>query len=581
MIETALSGYELLNDPLLNKGTAFTDAERDMFDLHGLLPPYVTTLDLQVGRRLAALRNLGTDLQKYTFLRGLQDTNETLFYALLTRNIEELMPIVYTPTVGLGCQQFSRIFRKPRGLFLSFPLKDRMRRILDNPRFDRVEAIVVSDGERILGLGDQGAGGMGIPIGKLSLYTACAGLHPSTTLPILLDVGTDNQELLADPLYIGWRHERVRGADYDEFVASFVDAVRARWPHVLLHWEDFAFRNANRLLAQYRDQLCSFNDDIQGTAAIAVGAILSAINVTGVPLTDQRIAVLGAGSAGTGISALLLRAMIEAGLPETRGAQPLLSRRPRRPVGRGHGRPAAVSGAVCAKPRPVGDLEARLAGSDRSCRRRRQRASDGPHRHIRAAPCLFREHCPRHGGPCSAAGDLSALQSDGAQRSDAAGFARLDRRPRRHRHRQPVPANPSATAVPSGLTKPTTPMSIPASVSAPSRCKARRISDGMFLAAARTIADLSPAKRDRERQSPAAARGAAQRSRSRWRSRSPSRPKPRAWRRPFRIMISARRSMRKCGSRIMRRIGGCHANALHHVACELELCTRVFCATKN
>jgi malate dehydrogenase (oxaloacetate-decarboxylating) len=315
-IETALSGYELLNDPLLNKGTAFTDTERDEFDLHGLLPPYVTNLDLQVDRRLDAFRALGTDLQKYVFLRGTQDTNETLFYALLTRHIEELMPIVYTPTVGLGCQQFSRIFRKPRGLFLSFPLKDRIDRVLSNPRFDGVEVIVVSDGERILGLGDQGAGGMGIPIGKLSLYTACAGLHPSTTLPILLDVGTDNRELLADPLYIGWRHERVRDAAYDDFVATFVDAVRARWPHVLLHWEDFAFRNANRLLAQYRDRLCSYNDDIQGTAAIAVGAILSAINVTGVPLAEQRIAVLGAGSAGTGISALLLRAMIDAGLAE-------------------------------------------------------------------------------------------------------------------------------------------------------------------------------------------------------------------------------------------------------------------------
>jgi len=315
-IATALSGYELLNDPLLNKGTAFTEAERDEFDLHGLLPPYVTNLDPQVERRLDAFRALGTDLQKYVFLRGTQDTNETLFYALLTRHIEELMPIVYTPTVGLGCQQFSRIFRKPRGLFLSFPLKDRIHRILNNPRFDGVEVIVVSDGERILGLGDQGAGGMGIPIGKLSLYTACAGLHPSTTLPILLDVGTDNRELLADPLYIGWRHERVRGDAYDDFVATFVDAVRTRWPHVLLHWEDFAFRNANRLLAQYRDRLCSYNDDIQGTAAIAVGAVLSAINVTGVPLTEQRIAVLGAGSAGTGISALLLRAMIDAGLAE-------------------------------------------------------------------------------------------------------------------------------------------------------------------------------------------------------------------------------------------------------------------------
>ncbi len=315
-VDTALSGYELLNDPLLNKGTAFSDAERDEFELHGLLPPYVTTLDLQVERRLVALREIDTDLRKYVFLRGLQDTNETLFYALLTRHIEELMPIVYTPTVGLGCQQFSRIFRKPRGLFLSYPIKDRIHQILGNRRFDGVEVIVVSDGERILGLGDQGAGGMGIPIGKLALYTACAGLHPSTTLPIVLDVGTDNRELLDDPLYIGWRHHRTRGAAYDEFVATFVDAVRVRWPHVLLHWEDFAFGNANRLLAQYQDRLCSFNDDIQGTAAIAVGAILSAINVTGVPLGEQRIAVLGAGSAGTGISALLLRAMIEAGLSE-------------------------------------------------------------------------------------------------------------------------------------------------------------------------------------------------------------------------------------------------------------------------
>jgi malate dehydrogenase (oxaloacetate-decarboxylating) len=315
-VDTALSGYELLTDPLLNKGTAFTEAERDEFDLHGLLPPYVTSLDLQVERRLDAFRSIDTDLQKYVFMRGSQDTNETLFYALLTRHIEEMMPIVYTPTVGLGCQHFSRIFRRPRGLFLSYPIKDRISRVLGNRRFDGVEVIVVSDGERILGLGDQGAGGMGIPIGKLSLYTACAGLHPSTTLPILLDVGTDNRQLLDDPLYIGWRHERVRGADYDDFVATFVDTVRARWPHVLLHWEDFAFGNANRLLARYRDRLCSYNDDIQGTAAIAVGAILGAINVTGVPLAEQRIAVLGAGSAGTGISALLLRAMIDAGLSE-------------------------------------------------------------------------------------------------------------------------------------------------------------------------------------------------------------------------------------------------------------------------
>src|SRR5262245_9393781 len=313
-VETLLSGYELLNDPLLNKGTAFTEAERDEFDLHGLLPPHVSQLDYQVQRRLDAFRALHSNLQKYTFLRGLQDSNEILFYALLTRNIEEMMPIVYTPTVGLGCQHFSQIFRKPRGLFLSVPRMNDIRRIIGHPRFDQVEALVVSDGERILGLGDQGAGGMGIPIGKLSLYTACAGLHPATTLPIILDVGTDNKELLVDPLYIGWRRERVRGPEYDDFVESFVDAVRERWPHVLLHWEDFAIDNANRLLSKYRDELCTFNDDIQGTAAIAVGTLLSAINVTGVPLTEQRVAIFGAASAGSGIASLLARAMIDAGL---------------------------------------------------------------------------------------------------------------------------------------------------------------------------------------------------------------------------------------------------------------------------
>jgi malate dehydrogenase (oxaloacetate-decarboxylating) len=316
VVETALSGYELLNDPLLNKGTAFTEYERDEFELHGLLPPHVAELDYQVQRRHDAFRGLGSDIQKYIFLRGLQDSNETLFYALLNRNIEEMMPIVYTPTVGLGCQLFSRIFRKPRGLFLSLPHKDAIRRIFRNRRFDQVEAIVVSDGERILGLGDQGAGGMGIPIGKLALYTACAGLHPATTLPIVLDVGTDNKKHLADPFYIGWQHERVRGDAYDEFIAMFVEAVRERWPHVLLHWEDFALGNANRLLARYRDRLCTFNDDIQGTAAVAVGTLLSALNITGTPLREQHVVVFGAGSAGTGICALLLRAMIADGMAE-------------------------------------------------------------------------------------------------------------------------------------------------------------------------------------------------------------------------------------------------------------------------
>ena len=314
---TDLTDFALINTPMLNKGTAFTDRERDAFRLHGLLPPHIGTLDEQVDRRLKALRNSATDFERYAFLRDLQDTNETLFYALLVRHIEELLPLVYTPTVGEGCQRFSEIWRKPRGLFLSCPKKHRIRDILANPHFDRVRIIVVSDGERILGLGDQGAGGMGIPIGKLALYTACAGIHSAQTLPILLDVGTDNQERLSDPLYVGWRHERVRGAEYDAFIEEFVSAVAERWPDLLLQWEDFAGSNASRLLERYHDRLCTFNDDIQGTAAIAAGTLMAAINVTGVQLTKQRIALLGAGSAGCGIASLLLRAMIENGLGES------------------------------------------------------------------------------------------------------------------------------------------------------------------------------------------------------------------------------------------------------------------------
>ncbi len=315
-IKTRLSGMNLINNPLLNKGTAFTDEERSAFSLHGLLPPHVGDLDEQVERRLKALRALPTPFHKYSFLRDLQDMNETLFYALVTRNIEEIMPLVYTPTVGEGCQRFSEIWRKPHGLFLSYPNRGRMREILAHPRFDAVRTIVVSDGERILGLGDQGAGGMGIPIGKLSLYTACGGIHPRHTLPILLDVGTDNVERRENPLYIGWNHERVRGQDYDDFVENFVAAVMERWPNVLLQWEDFAGVNAARLLAKYRDRLCTFNDDIQGTAAVAAGAMMAAAAATGIPLTSQRIALLGVGSAGAGIADLIIAAMAQSGLSE-------------------------------------------------------------------------------------------------------------------------------------------------------------------------------------------------------------------------------------------------------------------------
>ena len=311
-----LSGHELLENPLLNKGTAFTQEERDALGLNGLLPPHVFSIDEQIKRRMEALRALPTDFDRHVFMRELQDTNETLYYALLTRNIEELLPIIYTPSVGLGCQRFSRIYKRPRGLFLSITHQDKLDEIFANPRFDAIACIVVTDGERILGLGDLGAGGMGIPIGKLAIYSAAGGIDPATTLPITLDVGTNNAELLADPLYIGLHQQRITGKRYDDFIEAFIAAVKKRWPKVLLQWEDFHKNNASRLLERYRDELCCFNDDIQGTASVTTGALMAAIQVTGEALSDQRIAILGGGSAGIGIAELIKRAMVEQGLSE-------------------------------------------------------------------------------------------------------------------------------------------------------------------------------------------------------------------------------------------------------------------------
>ena len=315
-LRTKLYGFTLLNHPRLNKGTAFTEEERDAFDLHGLLPPHVGTLEEQIARRRKAFDSFETPFEKYSFMRDLQDINETLFYALVLSDVRTFMPIVYTPTVGEGCQRFSEIWRKPRGLFLSYPNRDRIAKILDHKRYDDVKAIVVSDGERILGLGDQGAGGMGIPIGKMALYTALGGIHHEYCLPVLLDVGTDNQERLDNPIYVGWRHGRVRGAEYDDFIETFVRAVEQRWPHVLLQWEDFAGSNAARLLARYRDRLCTFNDDIQGTGAVVLATLLAAMKASGTQLTDQRVAILGFGSAGIGIANLIVRALESEGLPE-------------------------------------------------------------------------------------------------------------------------------------------------------------------------------------------------------------------------------------------------------------------------
>ena len=265
---------------------------------------------------MKALGNQQSAFDKYRFLRDLQDTNETLFYSLISHNVEELLPLVYTPTVGEGCQRFSEIWSKPRGVFISYPNKHRIVQMISDSRYDDVRCIVVSDGERILGLGDQGAGGMGIPIGKMALYTALAGIRPEHCLPVLLDTGTDNEARLNDPIYVGWRHRRVRGEEYDDFVEAFVSAVKQRWPHVLLQWEDFAGSNAARLLERYRDQLCTFNDDIQGTAAVATATLLAAVNATGIPLKEQTMVIFGFGSAGIGIANLMLAAMREAGLSD-------------------------------------------------------------------------------------------------------------------------------------------------------------------------------------------------------------------------------------------------------------------------
>lgn len=315
-VRTSLRGQALLEQPLLNQGTAFTIQERRDLGLLGLLPPEVETIEEQATRCYEAFSQQPTDLEKHVYLRNLQDTNETLFYRVALEHIEEILPIIYTPTVGEACQKFSHIYRRPRGLFIAYPHKDDMDEILSNCALKDVEVIVVTDAERILGLGDQGAGGMGIPIGKLSLYTAIGGIAPDTTLPITLDVGTNNQDRLADPNYIGWRHERVRGPEYDAFIETFVEAIMRRFPDVLLQWEDFASRNAASILGRYRDRLLTFNDDIQGTAAVATGTVLAAVAAIKQDLRDQRIVMLGAGSAGIGISNQLVATMMREGLSE-------------------------------------------------------------------------------------------------------------------------------------------------------------------------------------------------------------------------------------------------------------------------
>ena len=310
------AGPSLLETPLLNKGSAFTREERIAFNLTGLLPPRYETIEEQVRRAYMQYSSFDTPMNKHIYLRAIQDNNETVFYRLLTDHLEEMMPIIYTPTVGDACEQFSDIYRSSRGLFISYAERDHIDDILRNATKRNVKVIVVTDGERILGLGDQGIGGMGIPIGKLSLYTACGGISPAYTLPIMLDVGTDNEKLLNDPMYMGARHKRVRGKEYDDFIETFIRAVERRWPQAMIQFEDFAQPNAMPILHRYRDEICCFNDDIQGTAAVTVGTLLAACKTKGEALSQQRVVFVGAGSAGCGIAEQVIDQMVAEGISE-------------------------------------------------------------------------------------------------------------------------------------------------------------------------------------------------------------------------------------------------------------------------
>jgi len=307
-------GAALLRDPKLNKGTAFTEHERDALGLRGLLPPHVGTQELQVARVLENFHRLQTPLSKYILIESLQDRNEALFFRVIMENPDEMMPIIYTPTVGLACQQYGHIYRRPRGMFISAADRGRIAQVMRNWPHREASMIVVTDGERILGLGDLGANGMGIPIGKLALYTACAGLHPWRCLPIVLDVGTNNESLLADPLYIGLRQKRLTGAAFDELVEEFIEATQIVFPGVVVQFEDFANHNAFRVLRRYRDRVCCFNDDIQGTASVTVAGVFSALRVTKKRMSEQTFLCFGAGEAATGISDLLAAAMVDDGL---------------------------------------------------------------------------------------------------------------------------------------------------------------------------------------------------------------------------------------------------------------------------
>jgi malate dehydrogenase (oxaloacetate-decarboxylating) len=495
VVRTSLSGQLLLDCGLLNKGTAFTTEERRQFRLDGLLPPKVETLDEQAARAYEAYREKDGDLERHIFLRALQDHNEVLFYRLLLDHIPEMLPVVYTPVVAQACARFSHIFRRPRGLFLPYPLRDRLDALLENRPFKEVDVLVVTDGERILGIGDQGAGGMGIPIGKLSLYTLVGGVYPARTLPVLLDVGTNNPERLRDPLYLGWRHERVAGQAYDDFLEAFIEVVRRQMPNALLQWEDFGGHHARPLLDRYRDRLCTFNDDIQGTAAVTLGALTAAVRVAGSTLAAQEVVIVGAGSAGTGVADYLQDALLAEGVPEPEARRHLWLVKS---TGLVHSGMAGLTPVQQKYAQP----EERLAGW--------RRESDGA---ISLAELMQRIRATILVGVCA----QPRIFTEPIIRTMAARVARPIIFPLSNpdTHSEAAPADlirwtegralvATGTAyAPVTFDGRTIPIGqcnnvyiFPAMGLAVAACGIRRITDGLLLAAARALADSSPALRD-------------------------------------------------------------------------------------
>ena len=485
----------MLASPTINRGTAFTLEQRHELGLTGLLPTGVTTLDGQFRRVYGQYREQANDLRRWVYLANLRDRNEVLFYRLLSEHIAEMLPVVYTPTVGLAIERFSHEFRRPRGVYLSVDHPEDVEVAFRNTGMgaEDVDLLVATDSEGILGIGDQGVGGIEISIGKLAVYTAAAGIHPHRVIPVVLDMGTDNLKLLNDEMYLGARHARVRDQRYDDLIDAYVTAVTKLFPHAMLHWEDFGTSNARRILNRYADQVCTFNDDMQGTAAVVLAAAFSAVTAAGTRMRDQRVVIHGAGTAGLGIADMMRDQMVREGLSARGGHPAVLGARPPWPADRRPPRPAVRLPAAL---RPPGRRGRRLGeprlGRDRAGGRRLAGPPDDAHRHLDADRRLHRGHRPRDGPAHRPADHHAAVEPDLEVRGPARGPHPVDRRPRADRHRQPVPAGrPRRPRLPhragqqrAGLPRPGLGVTV---------ARASRITDRMIAAAADAVARLSDA----------------------------------------------------------------------------------------